>query len=233
MPSSSDPRGPSSAATAAPTIRDLLPGSEPIMTATTRPVHHPPGPSNGLAAPQYRPELQPPAAVSSLLSRRPSSAPGSKHNSSSSLALPNGAGSSESPGATLAPPSASALQPRPSTASKPMLLRSKSDYVGMLAHTDSDDDDDSQPGSRRKNPYSWGARHGFGDHYESEDIISQLVNVSSTSFHRYSPTAFSSSRLRSICLRRASLAPVPLFPTSHLRLLQLSRRDGFPPPPLT
>ncbi|KLU82980.1 hypothetical protein MAPG_02047 [Magnaporthiopsis poae ATCC 64411] len=71
-----------------------------------------------------------------------------------------------------------------------MLLRSKSDHVGMLVHTDSDDDDDSQLGSRRKNPYSWGARHGFGDHYESEDIISQLVN-----------------------------------------LVELSRRDGFPPPP--
>lgn len=24
----------------------------------------------------------------------------------------------------------------------------------------------------------WGARHGFEDHYQSEDIISQLANVS-------------------------------------------------------
>jgi hypothetical protein len=26
--------------------------------------------------------------------------------------------------------------------------------------------------------YEWGARHGFEDHYQSEDIISQLANVS-------------------------------------------------------
>ncbi|KAL8413347.1 hypothetical protein RB594_004823 [Gaeumannomyces avenae] len=181
MPSSSDPRGPSEPASTAPSIRNRdrdhqqLTGTDAIMTTTRLGQHHPHGPSNGLAASEYHPELQPVAGTSSLPYRRPSSAPGSKHNSSASLALPNGAGSSES-AATPAPASASSLHSRPSTGSKPMLMRSKSDYAGMLAHTDSDDDQDSRPGSRRKNPYSWGARHGFGDHYESEDIISQLVN---------------------------------------------------------
>ncbi|TGJ82822.1 hypothetical protein E0Z10_g5944 [Xylaria hypoxylon] len=49
---------------------------------------------------------------------------------------------------------------------KPPLLRSKSDYVVRR--------DGSEPveGEVRE----WGARHGFEDHYQSEDIISQLAN---------------------------------------------------------
>jgi hypothetical protein len=33
--------------------------------------------------------------------------------------------------------------------------------------------------------YDLGARHGFEDHYLSEDIIAQLANVSNRSFMRY------------------------------------------------
>lgn len=49
---------------------------------------------------------------------------------------------------------------------KPQLHRSKSDYAPRPA-------DDSDPDEIRE----WGARHGFEDHYQSEHIISQLVNV--------------------------------------------------------
>ncbi|KAI8632776.1 raptor N-terminal caspase like domain-containing protein [Xylariaceae sp. FL1651] len=49
---------------------------------------------------------------------------------------------------------------------KPPLLRSKSDYA--VRHEDSEPADDEI--------YEWGARHGFEDHYQSEDIISQLAN---------------------------------------------------------
>ncbi|KAI3327065.1 raptor N-terminal caspase like domain-containing protein [Xylariaceae sp. AK1471] len=49
---------------------------------------------------------------------------------------------------------------------KPPLLRSKSDYVVRR--------DDQEP--VEDEIYEWGARHGFEDHYQSEDIISQLAN---------------------------------------------------------
>lgn len=51
---------------------------------------------------------------------------------------------------------------------KPQLLRSKSDYQPRHPD-DSDPADNHVP--------AWGARHGFEDHYQSEHIISQLVNV--------------------------------------------------------
>lgn len=55
----------------------------------------------------------------------------------------------------------------PKRPAKPQLQRSKSDFVPRQAD-DSEPDDDIR---------EWGARHGFEDHYQSEHIISQLVNV--------------------------------------------------------
>ncbi|KAI1181132.1 raptor N-terminal caspase like domain-containing protein [Nemania sp. FL0916] len=49
---------------------------------------------------------------------------------------------------------------------KPPLLRSKSDYA--VRH--------DEPESTEDEAYEWGARHGFEDHYQSEDIISHLAN---------------------------------------------------------
>jgi regulator-associated protein of mTOR len=51
---------------------------------------------------------------------------------------------------------------------KPLLLRSKSEH-GIRPDEATLADDEN---------YEWGARHGFEDHYQSEDIISQLANVS-------------------------------------------------------
>ncbi|KAK3196298.1 Target of rapamycin complex 1 subunit kog1 [Lecanicillium sp. MT-2017a] len=48
---------------------------------------------------------------------------------------------------------------------KPLLVRSKSDYA--RPQDDSDADEDEIP--------EWGARHGFEDHYQSEHIITQLA----------------------------------------------------------
>jgi hypothetical protein len=63
---------------------------------------------------------------------------------------------------------------------KPPLFRSQSEYASPFrdeaAHTENED-------------FEWGARHGFEDHYQSEDIISQLANVSC------SPLRFSTSPL--------------------------------------
>lgn len=50
---------------------------------------------------------------------------------------------------------------------KHLLHRSKSEYAPRQA-------DDSEPEDEIR---EWGARHGFEDHYQSEHIISQLVNV--------------------------------------------------------
>ena len=92
------------------------------------------------------------AATSS--SHRPSSAPGSNHILADSH-VNGGASDDEGDSAPLR------LQ-------KPPLLRSKSERV--LRH-----EDDSQPDAEF---YDWGARHGFEDHYQSEDYISALANVS-------------------------------------------------------
>ena len=56
---------------------------------------------------------------------------------------------------------------------KPLLLRSKSEHVG-LRYEDTDDEVDEEH-------YDFGARHGFEDHYLSEDVIAQLANVSAVS----------------------------------------------------
>lgn len=56
--------------------------------------------------------------------------------------------------------------------SKPLLQRAKSDYGPRVEDSD-ENDSDSQ---------DWSARHGFEDHYASEEYVSQLANVS-RSFH--------------------------------------------------
>ncbi|CAJ2504370.1 Uu.00g117640.m01.CDS01 [Anthostomella pinea] len=55
---------------------------------------------------------------------------------------------------------------RPRRPSKPLLLRSKSERAVRR----------EDPEQSEEEIYEWGARHGFEDHYQSEDIISQLVN---------------------------------------------------------
>ncbi|KAI1505017.1 raptor N-terminal caspase like domain-containing protein [Biscogniauxia marginata] len=50
--------------------------------------------------------------------------------------------------------------------SKPPLLRSKSEHIVRREEPEQTEDE----------IYEWGARHGFEDHYQSEDIISQLAN---------------------------------------------------------
>ncbi|OIW30817.1 hypothetical protein CONLIGDRAFT_642869 [Coniochaeta ligniaria NRRL 30616] len=54
---------------------------------------------------------------------------------------------------------------------KPPLLRSQSEYASPNRNHDDTDHTDNED-------FEWGARHGFEDHYQSEDIISQLANVS-------------------------------------------------------
>lgn len=49
---------------------------------------------------------------------------------------------------------------------KPPLLRSKSDYIARRDEPEANEDE----------IYEWGARHGFEDHYQSADVISQLAN---------------------------------------------------------
>ncbi|KAL2263423.1 hypothetical protein VTK26DRAFT_6884 [Humicola hyalothermophila] len=51
---------------------------------------------------------------------------------------------------------------------KPPLIRSKSEHG--LRHNEPDNAEEEEY------RYEWGARHGFEDHYQSEDIISQLAN---------------------------------------------------------
>ncbi|KAI1335335.1 raptor N-terminal caspase like domain-containing protein [Xylariaceae sp. FL0016] len=55
---------------------------------------------------------------------------------------------------------------QPRRPSKPLFLRSKSDFAVRREEPDHAEDE----------IYEWGARHGFEDHYQSEDIISQLAN---------------------------------------------------------
>jgi len=55
---------------------------------------------------------------------------------------------------------------RPKRPSRAPLLRSQSEH--MVRHEEPDFTDDEI--------HEWGARHGFEDHYQSEDIISQLAN---------------------------------------------------------
>lgn len=50
-----------------------------------------------------------------------------------------------------------------------LLIRSKSDFGPRGEDPDSETEEDVQ---------DWGARHGFEDHYASEEYVSQLANVS-------------------------------------------------------
>jgi regulatory associated protein of mTOR len=61
---------------------------------------------------------------------------------------------------------------RPSTARlpKPPLSRSRSEFGDQRDEPDDVSDEEI---------YEWGVRHGFEDHYQSEDIISHLANVGS------------------------------------------------------
>lgn len=62
---------------------------------------------------------------------------------------------------------------RPKRRPKSLLQRSKSDYGPRL-----EDMEDPDEGIQ-----DWGARHGFEDHYASEEYVSMLANVS-CAFHR-------------------------------------------------
>lgn len=86
------------------------------------------------------------------LDRRPLTAPGNKHN----LAPANSSDDNDHD------------RSRSVVSTKPPLLRSKSEHIVRREDTDQTDEE----------IYEWGARHGFEDHYQSEDIISQLANVS-------------------------------------------------------
>lgn len=61
--------------------------------------------------------------------------------------------------------------PAPPRPSKPPLFRSKSEFAAARP-------DDTNSDTLTEELFEWGARHGFEDHYQSEDIISQLANVS-------------------------------------------------------
>jgi len=62
---------------------------------------------------------------------------------------------------------------RPKRRPKSLLQRSKSDYGPR------GDEEETQP---ENDIQDWGARHGFEDHYASEEYVSQLANVGG-SFH--------------------------------------------------
>lgn len=82
--------------------------------------------------------------------RRPSSAPGNKHRLSIATSFDD------------------SDRDQPRRRPKPPLLRSKSEHFPRNEEAELSDDE----------VYEWSARHGFEDHYQSEDIISQLANVS-------------------------------------------------------
>lgn len=91
------------------------------------------------------------------LNKRPSSAPGSKQNLAG--AFTNG----------------NVEQVRSERPVKPPLLRSKSEHATATRGEDMEQIYDEDQGA---DVADFGARHGFEGHYQSEDIISQLANVS-------------------------------------------------------
>lgn len=93
---------------------------------------------------------------------RPSSAPSNRNGLVRSL-------HSSGPG------SIASVQSSPKSRPKPQLSRSKSEHVLRADH---DHDHDHDLDQDDEEIYNWGARHGFEDHYQSEDIISQLASVS-------------------------------------------------------
>lgn len=58
-------------------------------------------------------------------------------------------------------------QDQPKRRPKPPLLRSKSEHYSRQ----------EEPEQADEEVHNWSARHGFEDHYQSEDIISDLANV--------------------------------------------------------
>lgn len=89
-------------------------------------------------------------------SQRPSSAPGDSQGTAQVNGTPHDETSDNERHTALA------------RRSKPPLLRSKSEHG--LRHDEADTADEEH--------CEWGARHGFEDHYQSEDVILQLANVS-------------------------------------------------------
>ncbi|KAI6778211.1 WD repeat-containing protein-like protein [Emericellopsis cladophorae] len=83
--------------------------------------------------------------------RRPTSAPGRENDNAITREARDDLGSA-----------------RPMRPGKPQLLRSKSEFGPRPVPRD-----DTQP---EQDLSDWGARHGFEDHYQSEQIISQLAN---------------------------------------------------------
>lgn len=82
--------------------------------------------------------------------RRPTSAPGRRNGS-------------------IAPETQDDIGSRVRRPTKPLLLRSKSEYGPRPVE---------EPEPMEEGIPEWGARHGFEDHYQSEHIISQLAHVS-------------------------------------------------------
>ena len=144
----------------------------PTTTATTTTTNSrtPPAHGNGNGnatngASQSRSQLRssqtPPATTTNTTEddqsdsdeRRPSSAPGYKNRNSLSVVT-----SHENPG-----------QDRARRPVKPLLIRSKSEYIMRQSQEETANSPDEEV-------HEWGARHGFEDHYQS-DIVSQLANV--------------------------------------------------------
>ena len=150
-------------------------------------------------------------------SRRPSSAPGGKNNSNNNASTIAFADHATTNGSDVPPA-------RPA---KPALLRSKSEYASASRADDHDFTDDE--------PYDWGARHGFEDHYQSEDIISQLANVRLIPRHSTPPVPclFFSFLFSFFPLSHPFPSPPPLphfrlppfLPTAHLLFFSYDR--GF------
>ena len=136
-------------------------------SATTAPAPIPTTTTNGTGS-----------SAQDAAARRPSSAPGSKNNLVATL--------EQAERQDLV----TAKRPR-----KPLLVRSKSEHVGLRAD-DADHSDDEI--------LEWGARHGFEDHYQSEDIISHLANVSAFGPCSRYPFALAQSLPQSL-LGRANL----------------------------
>lgn len=84
---------------------------------------------------------------------------------------PNGAAESlEVPDAAAPAPAAAGVASTVTAASKPLLVRAKSD-VGPLQNLEREE-------VVEEDISGFGARHGFDDHYASEEYVSQLANVS-------------------------------------------------------
>lgn len=107
----------------------------------------------------FRPVRDPEHTRPAAETKRPSSAPGNKQQQVVTFTSTGDRSNSQERGDSHRP-----FRPAP-------LQRSKSEHV--LRHEESAQNDAELVDEH------WGARHGYEDHYQSEDIISQLANVSS------------------------------------------------------